>query len=117
MKWRCFNGNDKRNNTARQCGSLLKFGPNSTRYKDVFDMFYLLDKVDKRKLLKCLNTLIIFDIGMKEDNIDAIVRRLTKTFSSKSYIDRLTNSKKNWIDEEIPTIILRLINFLKMLDL
>ena len=80
-------------------------------------MYYLIDKVDEKKLLQCLNTFVISDPGMKEKNMDAVVSRITRTFSSKSYIDKLTASKKNWIDEEIPTITTRLIEFLKSLDL
>ncbi len=93
--------------------SLLKFGPNSTRYKDVFDMFYLADKVDTERLLQCLNTFVISDPGMKENDMDAVVRRITRTFSSERYIARLTNSKKNWIGKEIPTVTTRLIELLK----
>ena len=44
-----------------------------------------------------LDTFVISDPGMKENDMDAVVRRITRTFSSKRYIDRLTGSKKNWI--------------------
>ena len=79
-------------------------------------MYYLYDKVDIRKLLQCLDTFVISDPGMKENDMDAVVRRITRTFSSKRYIDRLTGSKKNWIGEEIPTVTTRLIDFLKSLE-
>ncbi len=119
----CYDGsatlliNSKEQMFTEKLRSLLKFGPNSTRYKDVFDMFYLTNKVDRKKLLQCLNTLIISDPGMKENNMDAVVRRITGTFSSKRYIDKLTDSKKNWIGEEIPNVSATLIDFLKSLDL
>ena len=64
-----------------------------------------------------LDTFVISDPGMKENDMDAVVRRITRTFSSKRYIDRLTGSKKNWIGEEIPTVTARLIEFLKSLEL
>ena len=35
---------------AEKLRSLLKFGPLSTRYKDVYDMYYLKDTVDNIKL-------------------------------------------------------------------
>ena len=119
----CYDGsatlliNSKEQMFTEKLRSLLKFGPNSTRYKDVFDMFYLTDKVDTKKLLQCLNTFVISDPGMKENDMEAVIRRITRTFSSKRYIDKLTNSKKNWIGAEISTITARLIEFLKSLDL
>ena len=41
----------------------MKFGPNSTRYKDVFDMYYLSEIVDVPKLLLYIKTLIFDDYG------------------------------------------------------
>lgn len=53
---------------------------------------------------------------IKVPTMYAVVRRVIRTFSSKRYIDRLADSKKNWIGEEIPAITTRLIEFLKSLD-
>ena len=41
--------------------SLLKFGIRSTRYKDIFDFYYLINikDIDNIKLLKYINILII----------------------------------------------------------
>ena len=119
----CYDGsatlliNSKEQMFTEKLRSLLKFGPNSTRYKDIFDMFYLTGKVDIKKLLQCLDTFVISDPGMKENDMNAVVRRITRTFSSKRYIDRLTYSKKNWIGEDIPIITASLLEFLKSLDL
>ncbi|MCR5727640.1 MAG: nucleotidyl transferase AbiEii/AbiGii toxin family protein [Lachnospiraceae bacterium] len=119
----CYDGsatllvNSKEQMFTEKLRSLLKFGPNSTRYKDIFDMFYLMSKIDTQKLLQCLDTFVISDSGMKENDMNDVVKRVTKTFSSKRYIDRLIDSKKNWIDEEVPTITARLVVFLKSLDL
>lgn len=117
----CYDGcatlliNSKEQMFTEKLRSLLKFGPNSTRYKDVFDMFFLSDMVNTEKLLQCLDTFVISDSGMKETDIDSILKRVTKTFSSKRYIERLATSKKNWIGEEIPTVTARLIEFLESL--
>ena len=119
----CYDGsatlliNSKEQMFTEKLRSLLKFGPNSTRYKDIFDMFYLSDRVNMQKLLQCLDTFVFSDPGMKENDMDAIVRRVTRTFSSKRYISKLIASKKNWIGEDIPTVTARLIGFLKTLDL
>ena len=119
----CYDGsatlliNSKEQMFTEKLRSLLKFGPNSTRYKDVFDMYYLSDKVDLRKLSQCLDTFIISDPGMKENDMNAVVRRITRTFSSKRYIDRLLSSKKNWIGEDISGVTEGLIRFVKSLNI
>ena len=100
---------------AEKIYSLAKHGALSTRFKDVFDMYYLSGKVEPQKLLQCLDTFIISDSGMKENDMNAVVRRITRTFSSKRYIDRLITSKKNWIGEDISTVTKTLIEFLKTL--
>lgn len=118
----CYDGsatlliNSKEQMFAEKLRSLLKFGSFSTRYKDIFDMFYLADKVDTQKLLQCLDTYVLSDPGMKENDMDAVARRITRIFSSKRYIDKLSNSQKNWIGEEISTVTAGLTEFLKSLD-
>lgn len=107
--------NSKEQMFTEKLRSLLKFGSNSTRYKDIFDMFYLMGMVDNNELLKCLDTFVISDSGMKENDLDAIVNRVAGTFSSKRYIDRLGGSRKNWIGEEVSTVTEGLIYFLKSL--
>ncbi len=119
----CYDGsatlliNSKEQMFAEKLRSLLKFGPNSTRYKDIFDMYYLSYKLDSQKLLQCLNTFIISDTRMKENNVKEIIQRISKTFSSKAYMKKLSNSKKNWIEEEISVVNERLLEFLKALDI
>ena len=46
--------------------SLLKFGTFSTRYKDVFDMCYLSERVDPAKLRSYMDTYIFSDPGMRD---------------------------------------------------
>ena len=49
--------NSKEQIFAEKLRSLLKFGPLSTRYKDIFDLCYLTDHVEKKRLQGCLDTL------------------------------------------------------------
>ena len=91
--------------------SLLKFGPFSTRYKDVYDMYYLKNSVDRVKLMVALDTYIFKDGTMKENTGNDIVRRLKITFSDKGYIGRLDTSDKRWIDEEISVVTNGLLEF------
>lgn len=96
---------------AEKLRSLLKFGPFSTRYKDVYDMYYLKDTVDKEKLRKALDTYIFGDTTMNENTGSDIEKRLKVTFGDKGYIRRLDTSDKKWIDEEIHTVTKGLLEF------
>ena len=66
--------NTKEQMFAEKLRSLLKFGPNSTRYKDIFDMCYLSGHVNVPKLKECLHEFILDDPGMRENNIEETCR-------------------------------------------
>ena len=68
--------------------SLLKFGTFSTRYKDIFDMCYLSDRIDPAKLLAYMDTYIFTDPGMRENTLEDVVRRVNSVFVSQRYISR-----------------------------
>lgn len=91
--------------------SLLRFGVVSTRYKDIFDLYFLSKRVDMQKLEKCLKVYIFEDPKMRERDIEGILRRLSITFNNKAYISRLKASDKKWLDDDIDTILQGLIAF------
>lgn len=93
--------------------SLLKFGVFSTRYKDVFDMYYLKEHIEKTKMLNSLEIYIFNDDGMRENNITDIIMRLQRIFSDKRYKQTLDRSDKRWIDEDIDTILNGLLDFIR----
>lgn len=96
---------------AEKLRSLLKFGPFSTRYKDVYDMYYLKDVIDKEKLLIAIDSYIFLDRTMRENNVEDIRKRLKFTFSDRSYIEAVDKSDKRWLDESIDEIVKGLIDF------
>lgn len=96
---------------AEKLRSLLKFGPLSTRFKDVYDMYYLKDKVDKSRLWKALDTYIFHDDSMREKEGNDIVKRLEFTFGDEEYIKSLDKSDKRWLDDEIHVITGELLKF------
>ncbi len=98
---------------AEKLRSLLKFGPFSTRYKDVYDMFYLKDNVDREKLLIALDTYIFSDNTMREKTGSDIERRLKITFSDRTYINNLDSSDKRWIDESIDVVTKGILDFVR----
>lgn len=93
--------------------SLLKFGTFSTRYKDIFDMYYLKDHIQKEKLLNSLEIYIFSDEGMKENSISDVEKRLQRVFADKRYKQTLDKCDKRWIDEDIDIILNELLNFIR----
>ncbi len=84
--------------------SLLKFGNNSRRYKDIFDMFYLKDVISREKVLEIVDILILQDEGMFENSVNDIVRRVSRTFKDDQYIRRVSGSRQRWLDNDIHEI-------------
>ena len=105
--------NTKEQMFTEKLRSLLKFGPNSTRYKDIFDMRYLSDLVDKKQLLDCFRVFIFDDEGMRENNMQDIVRRIEMSFSSSPYVSRLERSRKNWLGMDTQSVLNDIIVFLR----
>lgn len=97
--------------------SLLKFGSNSRRYKDIYDMFYLKDIVSDKKLLALMKLLIFDDAGMPENTVEDIVARLKKTFNDKLYLKRVSDSRQRWIDNDIQEIAAGLLSFVQKLEI
>lgn len=86
--------NSKEQIFVEKIKSLLKLGFRSTRYKDLFDFYYLINKteLDKEKLMNCFNILIFKDETMRENNIKDVVNRLQMTFNSNAYRNHLSQS-------------------------
>ncbi len=109
--------NSKEQMYAEKLRSLLKFGAASTRYKDIFDMYYLKDRIDMGNLKKCISEYILEDSGMKENSRNDIIRRLERTFRSNRYRDRLANSDKNWLEIDIDETLNGLLEFTNRINL
>ena len=107
--------NSKEQMFTEKLRSLLKFGPNSTRFKDIFDMCYLSNLLDRDMLMLCLDAFIFEDPEMRENDMQDICRRVNNTFASNRYVSRLSNSKKNWLGMEIPAVFEKLSAFLEAL--
>ena len=95
--------------------SLLKLGPISTRYKDVFDMFFLSKRIELTKLKLCMDAYIFSDSEMHENNESDAVNRIQRIFSNETYMKSLLRSNKNWLDESVAEVAAGLIDFLKLL--
>ena len=93
--------------------SLLKFGEYSTRFKDIFDMYYLSDYIDKDILKNYLNSYIINDSETNQNNMNEIISRVNSIFTSKEYMRRLLSSNRNWLNVKTEVVTKKLLEYLK----
>ena len=109
--------NSKEQIFVEKIKSLLKLGFRSTRYKDLFDFYYLINKteLDKEKLMNCFNILIFKDETMRENNIKDVVNRLQMTFNSNACRNHLSNPKNNWLDITVDDAIMSVLKYIKSL--
>ena len=107
-------------NTAEQAfveklRSLLIFGPNSRRYKDIYDMFYLRTITRAGKIQAIITHLIYEDAGMREGSIHDIIRRVSGTFKDERYLNRVSSSRQRWLDDDIHDIADGIVTYLVQL--
>ena len=108
--------NSKEQIFTEKLKSLLRFGPFSTRYKDLYDLCYLSESVNVSRLKDYITTYIFEDTEMKENSIDDIVYRLDSTFNNKSYLKSVERStKSNWLQLTSEAAFNVIISFIKEL--
>ena len=78
--------------------SLLRIGPASTRFKDVYDMYYLRTRVRKGILRKMLQTHIFEDEKLREKDSAGIISRLERIFKDKGFLKGLHTPASTWLD-------------------
>lgn len=98
--------------------SLLKLGFRSTRYKDLFDFYYLInnDKLDRKKLLKVFQVIIFEDNNMFEETVADIYSRLESIFNSNIYKRNLSDPKNNWLDIPVNVVIESVLKYIEELS-
>lgn len=110
--------NSKEQIFAEKLKSLLKLGLRSTRYKDLFDFYYLITetKLNNDKMYQYINKLIFKDKTMRENNMIDIIKRLDMTLNSLRFKNNLNNPKVNWLDVSIEVAIDNVLNYLNSLE-
>ncbi len=108
--------NSKEQMLTEKLKSLLKFGSLSTRFKDIYDIYYLVDLVDKDRLMKCFDTFIFQDPKARENDVQDILLRIEKTFADKTYLNSLYTSNKNWVGVDNQIVLEKIKTFIKNLN-
>ena len=109
--------NSKEQIFAEKLRALVKFGTFSGRVKDVFDLCYLSEYVDKERLLRCIHTYILDDSEMFENNMEDIRRRVRKVFADKNFARSVENSgKDNWLRIKASVAFERILDCLNIMS-
>lgn len=108
--------NSREQMVAEKLRSLLKFGRFSTRYKDIFDIYYHCDKINNKAFLVCMDSLVFHDSKMRENNMTDVYKRLSKIFQDKSYKSTVDKSDKRWLDDDIDVIFDRILKFINSVN-
>ena len=95
--------------------SLLRFGSASTRFKDIYDMCYLLGMLNRDLLNTYLKLYIYDDALMRENVLSDIEKRLHRVFGDKSFIRALSNPTNAWLDVPTDKATSELLSFLSSL--
>ena len=113
--------NSKEQICVEKIKSLLKFGITSTRYKDIFDIYYLFhtNNFENKRFLQYLDKLVFKDDLIDENNIVDVKNSLEFIFNDKRFKSMINMAKNNWLEipiEEVVTYILRFISSLELVE-
>lgn len=79
--------------------SMVRFGARNTRYKDVFDICYLSERVNMNQLKDCIKKYIFDDATLRNvSDMNAIITRIERMFANQTFLQELHKSEKNWLD-------------------
>lgn len=104
--------NSKEQIFVEKLKSLLRLGAFSGRYKDVFDMYFLRDKITRRTLKSYMKMYIYDDPKMRERDAAAVAERARNILQSSGYTRGLRNKKFAWIDVDPSSVVQSLMEFL-----
>lgn len=90
--------NSKEQIFAEKMKSLLRLGTLSSRYKDVFDMYYLIGKMNRATLRDYFSLYVYRDRKMRERTPADIVARLSEVFQDAIFKRQLRNKKFAWLN-------------------
>ena len=95
--------------------SLLKFGVLSTRFKDIFDFYYLINNtnIDKEKFNRYIKNIIFNDGTMLENNMDDVNNKMKTLFSDRIFIANLKDARNNWLDIPVDDVLENILAFLE----
>lgn len=83
---------------AEKLASLVRHGILSQRPKDVYDMYYLSERIDIATFRKCVKVLVYESKRCPAANKDELIGLVRKIFVSKRFIGKLRAARVNWLE-------------------
>lgn len=108
--------NSKEQVLTEKLKSLLRHDVLSTRYKDIFDICYLSDKINQEKLKVCITHYIFNDKTLSVKSKKDIVSRIEKILTNETFIKNIKNHKGNWLQMELKDVIQTDLEFIKNMN-
>lgn len=107
-----LNANPIEQIVAEKLVSLAKHNYLSTRFKDIGDIYYLINncKVNKNTILKCIELFLLNDL--KGKTLYDFILSIEMALNDSTFADGYQMSQSTWIDEEYGVIRDSIINFL-----
>lgn len=98
---------------AEKLYSLAKIGPDSTRYKDIDDIYYLINntQLDVELLRRCLSTMVIGNRRGFKDVYD-IIDKVDDCLNNTLFIDGFKANNSLWLDVDYKTLKDKITNFI-----
>lgn len=104
--------NSKEQIFAEKLLSLLRHGFLSTRGKDVYDMFYLMDKVNIRQLRMLVATLVVRNRRCPVREPRRIVEFVSEVFDNRRFVRMLSSRDSNWLQLPHQMVTAELVGFI-----
>lgn len=105
--------NSKAQMITEKLRSMIRFGTRFTRYKDVFDIYYLSDLVDRNQLQQCIEKYILSDETLGVTTLDEVKKRAERLFTNSTYKKKVEQSRKNWLDMSVEEVIQKDLEFIQ----
>lgn len=105
--------NSKEQMFVEKLKSLLKFSITSTRYKDIYDFYYLIVycKLNEELLRVYLKKIIFDDVSIKANDFSELYLKLKIIFNDENYIFQLQKTKDNWLDANLNDVLDTILNY------
>lgn len=111
----CLLANSKEQVFAEKLKSLLRHGIRSTRFRDLYDMYYIGHRrdLDRNRLARYIDEIIVEDRDMREESIEGV--RVERTLSNRQFLARMKSSHRDWIGRSADEVTRWLPRFLSSL--
>lgn len=99
--------NSKEQVCAEKLRSLMRIGAASTRFKDVFDVYYLLcrEGVDADALDQAMRVLVYDADDMRENSRADAYARLSRVLNDRRFRRNLSGARNNWLGANVDRVV------------